>query len=101
MSQNCVRNVLRCSGRMERRGFATGLVPDLWGVMKYRFYKNQINKSINKYTYMYVYHMSYTVTYISRICMLKLLALAAARFHFSPARYPYCTPVQGSFALEG
>ena len=23
-------------GRMERRGFVTGLVPDLWSVMKYR-----------------------------------------------------------------
>ena len=36
VSQNCVWNVPRCSGRMERRGFATGLVPDLWSVMKYR-----------------------------------------------------------------
>jgi len=30
MSQNCVWNVPRCSGRMERRGFVIGLVPDLW-----------------------------------------------------------------------
>ena len=30
VSQNCVWNVPRCSGRMERRGFVTGLVPDLW-----------------------------------------------------------------------
>ena len=44
-SQNCVWNVPRCSGRMERRGFVTGLVPDLWSVMKYRLY---INKYINK-----------------------------------------------------
>jgi len=37
-SQNCVWNVPRCSGRMERRGFVTGLVADLWSVMKYRLY---------------------------------------------------------------
>ena len=47
-SQNCVWNVPRCSGRMERRGFVTGLVPDLWSVMKYRLY---INKCIYIYTY--------------------------------------------------
>ena len=29
VSQNCAWNVPRCSARMERRGFATGLVPDL------------------------------------------------------------------------
>ena len=46
-SQNCVWNVPRCSGRMERRGFVTGLVPDLWSVMKYRLY-------INKYIYIYI-----------------------------------------------
>ena len=40
MSQNCVWNVPRCSGRMERRGFVTGLVPDLWSVMKYKLYIN-------------------------------------------------------------
>ena len=39
-SQNCVWNVPRCSGRMERRGFVTGLVPDLLSVMKYRLYIN-------------------------------------------------------------
>ena len=49
MSQNCVWNVPRCSGRMERRGFVTGLVPDLWNVMKYKLYIN-----INMYT---VYYM--------------------------------------------
>ena len=38
LSQNCVWNVPRCSGRMERRGFVTCLVPDLWSVMKYRLY---------------------------------------------------------------
>ena len=38
-SQNCVWKVPRCSGRTERRGFVTGLVPDLWSVMKYRLYK--------------------------------------------------------------
>ena len=37
-SQNCVWNVPRCSERMERRGFVTGLVPGLWSVMKYRLY---------------------------------------------------------------
>ena len=46
-SQNCVWNVPRCSGRMERRGFVTGLVPDLWSVMKYRLY-------INKYIYIHI-----------------------------------------------
>ena len=49
-SQNCVWNVPRCSGRMERRGFVTGLVPDLWSVMKYRLY---INKCM--YVYIYIY----------------------------------------------
>ena len=46
MSQNCVWNVPRCSGRMERRGFVNGLVPDLWNVMKYKLYIN-----INIYVY--------------------------------------------------
>ena len=45
VSQNCVWNVPRCSGHMERRGFVTGLVPDLWSVMKYRLY---INKKLKK-----------------------------------------------------
>ena len=49
MSQNCVWNVPRCSGRMERRGFVTGLVPDLWNVMKYKLYIN-----INMYTVYYI-----------------------------------------------
>ena len=48
-SQNCVWNVPRCSGRMERRGFVTGLVPDLWSVMKYRLY---INIYIHTHHYM-------------------------------------------------
>ena len=47
-SQNCVWTVPRCSGRMEQRGFVTGLVPDLWSVMKYRLY---INKKKNIYIY--------------------------------------------------
>ena len=38
VNQNCVWNVPRCSGRMEQRGCVTGLVPDLWSVMKYRLY---------------------------------------------------------------
>ena len=46
MSQNCVWNVPRCSGRMERRGFITGLVPDRWNVIKYKLY-------INIYIYVY------------------------------------------------
>ena len=54
MSQNCVWNVPRCSGRMERRGFVTGLVPDLWNVMKYKLYIN-----INMYT-VYMYNILYT-----------------------------------------
>ena len=37
-SQNCVWNVPRCSGRMERRNFLSGLVPDLCSVMKYMLY---------------------------------------------------------------
>ena len=49
-SQNCVWNVPRCSGRMERRGFVTGLVPDLWSVMKYRLY-------INIYISIYIHYM--------------------------------------------
>ena len=66
-SQNCVWNVPRCSGRMERRGFVTGLVPDLWSVMKYRLY-------INKYIYIYTLYVTYII-YISRICTLKLLLI--------------------------
>ena len=54
VSQNCVWNVPRCSGRMERRGFVTGLVPDLWSVMKYRLYK-----IINKYIYVYIVYIVY------------------------------------------
>ena len=68
-SQNCVWNVPRCSGRMERRGFVTGLVPDLWSVMKYRLY-------INKYIHIYIYTLYVTyIIYISRICTLKLLLI--------------------------
>ena len=91
-SQNCVWNVPRCSGRMERRGFVTGLVPDLWNVMKYRLY-------IKRNIYMYAVYLY--IIYISRICTLKLLTLAAAHFHFSSARHPCCTPVQRRFALHG
>ena len=47
VSQNCVWNVPRCSGRMERRGFVTVLVPGLWSVMKYKLY-------INMYIYIYL-----------------------------------------------
>ena len=94
MSQNCVWNVPRCSGRMERRGFVTGLVPDVWNVMKYKLYIK-----INMYT-VYMYNTLYII-YISRICTLKLLPLAAAHFHFSSARHPCCTPVQRRFALHG
>ena len=67
-SQNCVWNVPRCSGRMERRGFVTGLVPDLWSVMKYRLYI---------YIYIFVLYTLYVtyVIYISRICTLKLLLI--------------------------
>ena len=55
VNQNCVWNAPRCSGRMERRSFVTGLVPDLWSVMKYKLY-------INKYiTYTYIYMCVYTV----------------------------------------
>ena len=44
------------------------------------------------YTYIYIWKPK-TVKYISPICMLKLLTLAA--------RHPYCTPVQRRFALDG
>ena len=54
MSQNCVWNVPRCSGRMERRGFVTGLVPDLWNVMKYKLCIN-INICILYICVIYVY----------------------------------------------
>ena len=94
MSQSCVWNVLRCSGRMERRGFVTGLVPDLWNVMNYKLYKYILYIYIMYTVYMYI-------IYISTICTLKLLPLAAAHFHFSSARHPCCTPVQPVFALHG
>ena len=97
MSQNCVWNVPRCSGRMERRGFVTGLVPDLWNVMKYTLY---INISIYVYCIYYMCNIC-IYNYISRICTLKLLPLAAAHFYFSSARHPCCTPVQRRFALHG
>ena len=99
VSQNCVWNVPRCSGRMERRGFVTGLDPDLWNVMKYRLY---INKNLYAIHYtsikIYMYAVYLYIIYISRICTLKLLTLAAAHFHFSSARHPCCTPVQRRFA---
>ena len=65
-------------------------------MMKYRLY-------INIYIYIYIYNIpiSEVVIYISRICMLKLLTLAAAHFHFSSARHPCCTPVLRKFALDG
>ena len=80
VSQNCVWNVPRCSGRMERRGFVTVLVPDLWSVMKYKLY-------IHMYIYIYIYTpiVNMCAIYISGICLLKLLTLAAAHFHFSSA----------------
>ena len=53
----------------------------------------------NIYIYMYAVYM-YIIN-ISRICMLKLLTLAAAHFHFSSARHPCCTSVQRRFALHG
>ena len=93
VNQNCVWSVPRCSGRMERRGFVTGLDPDLWNV------RNIGYTSINIYIYMYAVYLY--IIYISRICTLKLLTLAAAHFHFSSARHPCCTPVQRRFALHG
>ena len=91
-------NLPQCSGRMERRGLVTGPFPDLWSLMKkYRL-------DTKKYIYIHVYvcciYVMYII-YISRICMLKLLTLAAAHFHFSSARHPCCTPVQRRFALHG
>ena len=80
VSQNCVWNVPRCSGRMERRGFVTVLVPDLWSVMKYKLY-------IHMYIYIYINIpiVNMCAIYISGICLLKLLTLAVAHFHFSSA----------------
>ena len=111
VSQNCVWNVQRRSGRMERRCFVTSLVPDLWSVTTYRKYRNKqittFKKTINlNYIYIYVcvcifICISYTVIYMSRICMLKVLTLAVSHFHFSSVRHPCCTPVQRKFALDG
>ena len=56
-SQNCVWSVPRCSGRMERRSFVSGLVPDLCSVIKI-----------------------YAIHIISRICMFKLPTLAYSTF---------------------
>ena len=111
VSQNCVWNVQRRSGRMERRCFVTSLVPDLWSVTTYRKYRNKqittLSKN-NKFNLLYIYvciyiyiYISYTVIYMSRICMLKVLTLAVSHFHFSSARHPCCTPVQRKFALDG
>ena len=63
---------------MERRGFVTVLVPDLWSVMKYKLY-------IHMYIYIYTPIVNMCAIYISGICLLKLLTLAAAHFHFSSA----------------
>ena len=107
VSQNCVWNVQRRSGRMERRCFVTSLVPDLWSVTTYRKYRNkQITTLKNNKFKLYIYVckficISYTVIYMSRICMLKVLTLAVSHFHFSSARHPCCTPVQRRFALDG
>ena len=57
VSQNCVWNVPRCSGRMERRGFVTGLVPDLWGLMKSRP-RLYINVNIYIYTHICIMYVS-------------------------------------------
>ena len=107
VSQNCVWNVQRRSGRMERRCFVTSLVPDLWSVTTYRKYRNkQITTLKNNKFKLYIYVcificISYTVIYMSRVCMLKVLTLAVSHFHFSSARHPCCTPVQRRFALDG
>ena len=107
VSQNCVWNVQRRSGRMERRCFVTSLVPNLWSVTTYRKYRNkQITTLKNNKFKLYIYVckficISYTVIYMSRICMLKVLTLAVSHFHFSSARHPCCTPVQRKFALDG
>ena len=56
------------------------------------------------YIYMCIYIyvcISYTVIYVSRICMLNVLTLAVSHFHFSSAQHPCCTPVQRRFALDG
>ena len=50
VSQNCVWNVPRCSRRMERRSFVTGLFPDLCSVVKYRLYI---------YIFLYIYLIIY------------------------------------------
>ena len=68
VSQNCVWNVPRCSGRMERRGFVTVLVPDLWGVMKYKLY-------IHMYIYIYIY------TYCKYVCNIHLRDMLVKATH--------------------
>ena len=100
VSQNCVWNVPRCSGRMERRGFVTVLVPDLWSVMKYKLYIHM---------YIYVYIIIYIYTYCKYVCSIHLRGMLVKATHagcrsFSlliSARHPCCTPVQRRFALHG
>ena len=77
VSQTCVWNVLRCSGRVEQRSFVTGLVPDLPSVMKYR---------LCTYTILKIYkYISQRYTCLSYSRQLQL-------FFTSSARHP-CTPV--------
>ena len=68
VSQNCVWNVPRCSGGMERRGFVTVLVPDLWSVMKYKLY-------IHMYIYIYIYKYTYC-KYVCNIHLRDMLVKA-------------------------
>ena len=79
MSQNCVWNVPRCSGRMERRGFVTGLVPDIWNAMKYRLY---INININIY-----------------ICILYICIIYANNIHLKDMHVEATTAGCRSFSL--
>ena len=67
VSQNCVWNVQRRSGRMERRCFVTSLVPDLWSVTTYRKYRNKqittLSKN-NKFNLLYIYVCIFIYIYI-------------------------------------
>ena len=70
--QNCAWNVPRCSGRKERRGFVTGLVPDLWSVIKYRLYM---------YIYMYIYIYICVYIYICKLYICNVYNIHPKDMH--------------------
>ena len=70
-SQNCVWNVPRCSGRMERRGFVTVLVPDIWSVMIYNISYTYICT-----LYIYIYRVHPYCKYVCNIHLRDMLVKA-------------------------